>query len=223
MTRLLVFCACACWLAACAAGQEDWRRRDRSGPSAAAAAPAQFAGDRDPLLYNMFEVLISSLDDKFKRVDTIERAIHMVMRHMEIMDGRLQESNNMTAKILGRVERMEQRLGGAGFQPTSRAQPAAPTSARMEQQLDGVQRRLDRLQHTLESLETAGEAREARVSPPRATPMKRNPARARGRTTQDVSHQLVKDAERMVQTINEVRGKVVAMDTKLNLLSLIHI
>ena len=57
---------------------------------------------RDPLLYNMFEVLISSLDDKFKRVDTIERAIHMVMRHMEIMDTRLQESNNMTASILNR-------------------------------------------------------------------------------------------------------------------------
>ena len=50
----------------------------------------------------MFEVLISSLDDKFKRVDTIERAIHMVMRHMEIMDSRLQESNNMTASILNR-------------------------------------------------------------------------------------------------------------------------
>ena len=72
--------------------------------------PPARSASRDPLLYNMFEVLISSLDDKFKRVDTIERAIHMVMRHMEIMDSRLQESNNMTANILTRsVRRAAQR------------------------------------------------------------------------------------------------------------------
>ena len=81
------------------AGTLPYSRRAQPPPTD--ARPARSLR-RDPLLYNMFEVLISSLDDKFKRVDTIERAIHMVMRHMEIMDTRLQESNNMTASVLSR-------------------------------------------------------------------------------------------------------------------------
>ncbi|XP_043226327.1 angiopoietin-related protein 3-like [Amphibalanus amphitrite] len=214
LARLLVLSVCVWGLSGPAAGQQTWTRRDRS-----AKPPAQFTGDRDPLLYNMFEVLISSLDDKFKRVDTIERAIHMVMRHMEIMDSRLQESNNMTATILNRVERLEERVAGRPI--PSGGVPAGATSAvpaQLEQQLQSLDRRLQRIQHTVDELEVVpvDDVEPSASSRTTQTTSKRGSVRPRGRTTQDVSHQLVKDAEKMVQTINEVRGKVVAMDTKLS-------
>jgi len=239
MLPTLVLCACACGLLVPpVAGQEGspgaWRRRDTS----AATPNQQFAGDRDPLLYNMFEVLISSLDDKFKRVDTIERAMHMVMRHMEIMDTRLQENNNMTANILTRVERMEHRLGGSPGRASAASSGATlghqqdsstVSTARLERQLETMADQLEQVQQSLQQLQqrdsgssssssssSGSSSRSSSSSSRSPLQVKRGPARVRSRTTQDVSHQLVKDAEKMVQTVNEVRGKVVAMDTKLS-------
>ena len=87
------------------------------------------------------------------------------------------------------MERLEERLVGG---PVSSGSRPAAVPARLERQLESVQRRLERLQHTVDSLEAVPAAPAKTSSRAASVPLKRGPVRPRGRTTQDVSHQLVK-------------------------------
>ncbi|XP_037079124.1 uncharacterized protein LOC119100116 [Pollicipes pollicipes] len=156
---------------------------------------------RDPLLLNMFEVLISSLDEKFQRVSSLERGLQTVLSRLERMGAQLQLNRNTTAAILTRMDQLEQLL-------SRRPPPAGNASP----QLTSVDGRLRRLQLAVTELQRTVANRTVPVARP--VQIKRNLARARGRGPDVVPERLVKDAEKMSQVINELRGKVVAMDTK---------
>lgn len=180
----------------------------------------------------MFEVMISSLDDKFRRVDTIERAVHMIMRHMEIMDARIQKSNNISASLLHKLEAMERRMTVCSG--SSSASP--PISARglntdtLQRHLSDVDTHVSRLQRTLDGLEismvagsvqrNSSSSHSSRSNDAASTPITTKNNRRRetvGTVTRDRRPLATESTERqqtpeMSASVNKLNDHLVSMD-----------
>ena len=46
------------------------------------------SGDNKPIL-NMFEIVLSTIENKLQRVENLDRAVHHLMRKMDIMERKL--------------------------------------------------------------------------------------------------------------------------------------
>ena len=61
------------------------------------------AGDNKPIL-NMFEIVLSTIENKLQRVENLDRAVHHLMRKMDIMERKLSAKD---AEIMTAIQALE--------------------------------------------------------------------------------------------------------------------
>ncbi|XP_076060910.1 uncharacterized protein LOC143036884 [Oratosquilla oratoria] len=62
------------------------------------------AVDRDPYIFNLFEVLLTTLETKLRRVENMDRALEMLVRRLDGVEARLALSLNATSQLATMIE-----------------------------------------------------------------------------------------------------------------------
>lgn len=54
---------------------------------------------RDPYIFNLFEVLLTTLESKLRRVENMDRALERLVRRLDTVENRLAVNLNTTAQV----------------------------------------------------------------------------------------------------------------------------
>lgn len=69
---------------------------------------------RDPYVYSLFEITLSSIDSKLSKMDKVERALEALTDKMDAIDARLSDTARRSDALLGQLKTVEERLGRIG-------------------------------------------------------------------------------------------------------------
>lgn len=58
-----------------------------------------FPPRRDPYIFNLFEVLLTTLESKLRRVENMDRALERLVRRLDTVENRLAVNLNTTAQV----------------------------------------------------------------------------------------------------------------------------
>ena len=58
-----------------------------------------FSFCRDPYIFNLFEVLLTTLESKLRRVENMDRALERLVRRLDTVENRLAVNLNTTAQV----------------------------------------------------------------------------------------------------------------------------
>ncbi|XP_050737162.1 angiopoietin-2-like [Eriocheir sinensis] len=74
--------------------------------TAAAAVLTRFTrqAERDPYIFNLFEVLLTTLESKLRRVENMDRALERLVRRLDTVENRLAVNLNTTAQLVRLLE-----------------------------------------------------------------------------------------------------------------------
>ena len=67
--------------------------------------------NRDPYVYSLFEITLSSIDSKLSKMDKVERALEALTDKMDAIDARLSDTARRSDALLGQLKTVEERLG----------------------------------------------------------------------------------------------------------------
>ncbi|XP_068146578.1 uncharacterized protein [Drosophila tropicalis] len=69
---------------------------------------------REQQLLNIFEIIITTLEGKLKRIDNLDRSVELIMRHMEILDNRVADNIVKTEAVISKLLSLDTRLSNDG-------------------------------------------------------------------------------------------------------------
>lgn len=78
------------------------------------ASAKSSARSREQYLFNVFEVIISTLESKLQRIENLDKAVEHLMRRIETIDNRVTNNIVKTESVISKLRLLDQKL----FQPT---------------------------------------------------------------------------------------------------------
>lgn len=82
---------------------------------------------REQYLFNVFEVIVSTLETKLQRIENLDKAVEHLMRRVEALDSRVNDNIDKTDSVIAKLRRLDLKL----FHPS-----AFPTPPKEEDSLD---------------------------------------------------------------------------------------
>lgn len=88
---------------------------------------------REQYLFNVFEVIISTLESKLQRIENLDKAVEHLMRRVEALDSRVNDNIDKTDSVIAKLRRLDLKLFHQP--PPARAHPGSTTdtTARSEE------------------------------------------------------------------------------------------
>jgi len=65
---------------------------------------------REQYLFNVFEVIVSTLETKLQRIENLDKAVEHLMRRVEALDSRINDNIDKTESVINKLRSMEERL-----------------------------------------------------------------------------------------------------------------
>ncbi|KAJ1525361.1 hypothetical protein ONE63_010178 [Megalurothrips usitatus] len=65
---------------------------------------------REQYLFNVFEVIVSTLETKLQRIENLDKAVEHLMRRVEALDSRVNDNIDKTDSVISKLRAMDQRL-----------------------------------------------------------------------------------------------------------------
>lgn len=65
---------------------------------------------REQYLFNVFEVIVSTLETKLQRIENLDKAVEHLMRRVEAMDSRVSNNIDKTEAVIGKLRSMDTKL-----------------------------------------------------------------------------------------------------------------
>ncbi|XP_044733955.1 rhoGEF domain-containing protein gxcJ [Chrysoperla carnea] len=81
------------------------------------------ARNREQYLFNVFEVIVSTLESKLQRIDNLDKAVEHLMRRVESMDSRVNDNIDKTESVIVKLRRLDNKLFNSS--PIIQNNPAA--------------------------------------------------------------------------------------------------
>ena len=69
---------------------------------------------REQYLFNVFEVIVSTLETKLQRIENLDKAVEHLMRRVEALDSRVNDNIDKTDSVISKLRAMDARLFQAG-------------------------------------------------------------------------------------------------------------
>ncbi|XP_014247642.1 angiopoietin-4 [Cimex lectularius] len=83
-----------------------------AGPSNTTSpkGPPQSRSSREQYLFNVFEVIVSTLETKLQRIENLDRAVEHLMRRVEALDSRINDNIDKTESIINNLRSLDSKL-----------------------------------------------------------------------------------------------------------------
>lgn len=65
---------------------------------------------REQYLFNVFEVIVSTLESKLQRIENLDRAVEHLMRRVEALDSRVNDNIDKTDSVINRLKQIDSKL-----------------------------------------------------------------------------------------------------------------
>ncbi|XP_020708953.2 angiopoietin-2 isoform X2 [Athalia rosae] len=111
-------------------GRRSWTLYEffRLWPSSRAAGSSGVAGSKwntwEQYLFNVFEVIVSTLESKLQRIENLDKAVEHLMRRVEALDSRVNDNIDKTDNVISKLRTLDLKL--------FHAQPSLPPEAMLE-------------------------------------------------------------------------------------------
>ncbi|XP_054274306.1 angiopoietin-related protein 1-like [Macrosteles quadrilineatus] len=76
--------------------------------------PASTARTREQYLFNVFEVIVSTLESKLQRIENLDKAVEHLMRRVEALDSRVNDNIDKTDSIIEKLQTFDLKLFQGG-------------------------------------------------------------------------------------------------------------
>ncbi|CAD7076778.1 unnamed protein product [Hermetia illucens] len=100
-------------------------------------------------LLNIFEVVISTLEGKLKRIDNLDKAVEHLMRRVEALDGRVSDNILKTDAVISKLQNIDNKI----YEPIDMAGTRSPrTSTNIDSRLVSLDQKVSDIDVKLEIL-----------------------------------------------------------------------
>ena len=96
--------------------------------------------NREQYLFNVFEVIVSTLESKLQRIENLDKAVEHLMRRVEALDSRVNDNIDKTDAVITKLRTLDLKLfnSQASFLPTEPVYSATISKDQMDSKLESV-------------------------------------------------------------------------------------
>ncbi|XP_015176708.1 PREDICTED: angiopoietin-2 [Polistes dominula] len=96
--------------------------------------------NREQYLFNVFEVIVSTLESKLQRIENLDKAVEHLMRRVEALDSRVNDNIEKTDAVIAKLRTLDLKLFNAHPPITSQEQihPRSAENVREENEAESV-------------------------------------------------------------------------------------
>lgn len=113
---------------------------------------------REQYIFNVFEVIVSTLETKLQRIENLDKAVEHLMRRVEALDARVNDNIHKTDAIISKLGNLDLKLfsqiGQATEENTTKRQIEVNNAQLLDRKLESLDQKMTNIDTTLVGLKT---------------------------------------------------------------------
>lgn len=117
-----------------------------------------FICSREQYIFNVFEVIVSTLETKLQRIENLDKAVEHLMRRVEALDSRVNDNIHKTDAIISKLGNLDLKLfsqiGQDNEENTTKRQIELNNAQLLDRKLESLDQKVSNIDTTLVGLKT---------------------------------------------------------------------